>query len=481
MNIGNAKLAFGLSIKLFDDILKGLHSKNVFPKQIEIKEDISIIDNLKATVFLKVELNAPYFHVDKYDPLLPLILEISGKVTPKIGFAEKISPDLFTVDFSGAVKLNIVLKNRTGQAPVIKLDYLGSRYVSEPFETKFIDNIFNTDEVRNVIDKLEFDVITPVLEIIANIIYFDTPNQKPTLDQFPLSLQRMRGGSNSRNAMVLFVGTPGTTLNTQYLHDSTVPVYSEFMMHAGPELITLMANKGKAKIEAFILDINKKIKPYTQIILSGYSLTVNQNQIDIYTEIMDPRSEAAVIMNGYFHFRHVPGMEKMFMDGSNVNISVELPWWAPFLSYFFPPIDDAIRYVEQDVPDIMQETITDLINNFMNNLDASIQLEGLEIEGMPVVVYPQEIKLDDNSITANIQILTWPITENLVNANYGKTLGKFIYFELENGRKYYVTDLAKFMHMGLVNVPGYHQVGQKYIRANPDNSESNNLESRFGR
>ena len=54
-------------------------------------------------------------------------------------------------------------------------------------------------------------------------------------------------------------------------------------------------------------------------------------------------------------------------------------------------------------------------------------------------------------------------------------------FNLESGRRFATEDLAKFMRQGLVTVPGYHEVGEKYIRANPDETERNNLLENFGR
>lgn len=476
MDIGNAKLAFGLSIKLFDDILKGLHSQNVFPQQVEVEEEINIVDKLKATIFLTVDIDQPDFYLEIEDAVEPeLRFKISGKVTPKISFAGETSPDLFTIDFEAEVRLGIKLKNRINQAPVIVLDYGGAIFASDPFETKFIDSLFDTDEVKNTLNLLEFDVITPIIEGLGNIYYFGTPaNLRPSVDQYPVSLQLQIPGSKTRSAIVLFIGTPGTSLNTQHLYTSIVPRYSEFMMHAGSEIVEHMKEKGKSKIEEFIKD-------FSSVVLSNYILTVENNQVDINAQITETETGAYATIDGYFHFRHVPGMEKMFMDGSKVNIDVELPWWLDVIAFFMPPIEDAIRFAKQEVPDIMQETITDLVNNFMNKLDESIQLEGLDIEGLPVEVYPQEIKLDNNSITANIQILTWPITEELLNASYGTLQDRFIYFELESGRKYFVEDLAKFMYKGLVNIPGYHQVDLKYLRANPDGRETNNLEYRFGR
>ena len=212
-------------------------------------------------------------------------------------------------------------------------------------------------------------------------------------------------------------------MNTQNLHDSIVPVYAEFMMHAGPETIEHMKEKGKSKIEEFIKD-------FSTVELSNYTLSVENNQVDIFAKITETSTGSYATIDGYFHFKHIPGMEVMFMDGSDIDIDVELPWWLDLIAFFIPPIGEKIRYIEQQVPDIMQKTISDLVNNFMNKLDESIQLEGIEVGSLPVEIYPQEIKLDDNSITANVQILCWPLTADIVRADYGTVLDRFMFFEL---------------------------------------------------
>lgn len=476
MDIGNAKLAFGLSIKLFDDILKGLHEKNVIPQQIELEQGINIVDQVNARIFLNVNLDPPNFYLDTQSADEPYTrLEISGRVTPKIAFADEISPDLFTIDFYAAVRLNINLRKITGMAPVITLEYGGAVYMSDPFEKKFIDDIFNTAEIKNAIESIQLDVLKPVINGLSEIYYFGKPqSERPRIDIFPVTMQLEYGTGNHTPAITLFIGTPDTTMNIESIGASIVPTYSEFMIHVGQELIERVKEKGKAKIE-------EMIKSFSSVELTNYVFEVNNNQVDISARIDETETGSYATMDGYFHFRHVPGMETMFIDGSQVRVDVELPWWLDFIAFFVDDLEDAIRYAEQDVPDIMQDTVKTLVNDFMAKLDDSLQLEGLEFEGVPIEVYPQEIALHNNSITANIQILIQPRTEYLKNASYGKRLKKFIYFELESGRKYYVEDLAKFMEKGLITIPNYHQVGGKYLRANPDGKDDNNLEYVWGR
>jgi hypothetical protein len=77
------------------------------------------------------------------------------------------------------------------------------------------------------------------------------------------------------------------------------------------------------------------------------------------------------------------------------------------------------------------------------------------------------------------QVLVAPRTMQLVAAEYSKKLRRFVIFELEDGRRFRAQELARLMATGKVTVPGFHQVREKYIRANPDNVAANNLLKTF--
>ena len=67
----------------------------------------------------------------------------------------------------------------------------------------------------------------------------------------------------------------------------------------------------------------------------------------------------------------------------------------------------------------------------------------------------------------------------LVAAEYSKKLRRFVVFELEDGRRFRAQELARLMSTGKITVPGFHQVRQSYIRADPDNVAANNLLREF--
>jgi hypothetical protein len=477
MEIGNAKLAFGLAVKVFDDMLKALHERDVLPRELEMEEEVTIVDQLKATVFLLVEFDPPEFglHFDPETSNPYTRLDLRGRITPRIGFAGKTSPNLFTIDFSMGIKLAFILFPRGGRAPLVGLDYAGVEYVSDPLEVNFVERYLQTEKVQNALEIVKLDVLTPVVNVLKEACYFNTPiDQKPSNQLFPVRMQLMAGEGSSKDAIGLFIGLPGMDMLVGNI-PSIVPSYSELVMHISDEIADKMKENGKNKLENFIKGFSSTLE------VSKFELSIDDDQIDIEAKITENATDSSGTISGYFHFRHVPGMETMFMDGSNIDIDIELPWWMDLLAFLIPPIDDAIRYVEQEVPDLLQKTVTVMINGVLGKIKKALTFDDLALEGAPVAIYTHDIALENNSITAYIQILIQPIAEHLKSASYSTVLNHFVFYTLESGRKFYREDLARFMGQGLIIVPGYHPVKGTYLRANPDNKEKNNLTYRWGR
>ena len=146
---------------------------------------------------------------------------------------------------------------------------------------------------------------------------------------------------------------------------------------------------------------------------------------------------------------------------------------------FFIVGEDEI--LEETLPNLAQNYIEDIANDMLGKLSESINLEGLSVAGIPVEIYPQELSLNDGKIQLHIHVHSFKTVDRLQRADYSPLRSKFILFTLQSGRKFKTKDLARFMKVGLVEVPGYHEVDGEYVRANPDDIEANNLLEQFGR
>lgn len=485
MNIGNAKIALGVSLKFFNDVLWGMYQKNVKFRHMNIEEEITIFEQIKATINLNINIDLPELEYESrgsnQEPVL--LLTIGGTVKPTITFAGQTSDVLFDVPFSAEANFRVVTRQPDpAKAPVLGLDYLGVKNVSEPFNDATINKLLTEANYINLIENFQLDILEPAISAIEKVYYADPLDVNntplPAHGSYPIVIRHMYGSSGTIDAIGIFFGLPDQPLNVG-LVPSFVPSGSEFFIHIAKEMIQSMVNKFKGDLQKWIQGFSSSLK------VSNLSLTIKNNAIALYGKVVETKTDTSGEVKGNFHFNHVPGLNKIILDGSEIDIDIDLPWWADLLlAICFPAgviVYSAIDYVEENVPEIGQKMLGKMFNNMMDKLAESIKLDNLSIGGIPVEIYTDTIKLDGNALSIKVQILIRPITETIVRADYGKILGRFVYFYLESGRQFRTGDLIRFMNMNLINVPGYSACGGKYIRSNPDGTTGNNLLERWGR
>ncbi|MEJ2594365.1 MAG: hypothetical protein P8100_04410 [bacterium] len=485
MAIGNSKIAIGLSLKLFDDLIRGLHQHNVNLRRVHFEQKINILEKLEATIDITVDINEPELEFEsRGSNQQPIILaHLGGTLKPKITFAEQTSDTLFEIPFFATAMLQVGLRQpHPAHAPQIGLDYLGVKNVSEPLDDKFVNDLFNESEYAKLIQELKLDILEPVIAGMEKVYYADPldvdDSQVPSHGSYPVVIRHMEGAQGTLNGIGVFFQLPNETIDVG-LVPSFIPGGSEFFVQVSTWMIQSMVEKFKGDLQEWIENFAGSIKVNT------LDLAIQDNAISVYGKVTETETDSTGTVSGKFHFNHRPGLKKIILDGSDIDIDIDLPWWADMLLIIFFPIGivvySAIDYVEDKVPEIGQKMIGQMFNDMMDNLAASINLQGLSVGNVPVEVYPDTIKLDDNALSMKVQILIQPITETIVWADYGKILGKFMYFHLASGRQFRTEDLIRFMKMGLIRVPGYHIYANRFIRSNPDNKTNNNLLERFGR
>jgi len=63
MNIGNAKAGIAVSINVFNEFLKELHAKEVFPNSFPVDPEISGLGSMGGDVSMEVNLLPPTFGI----------------------------------------------------------------------------------------------------------------------------------------------------------------------------------------------------------------------------------------------------------------------------------------------------------------------------------------------------------------------------------------------------------------------------------
>jgi hypothetical protein len=485
MDIGNAKVAVGVSVKLFDDIIKSLHQRNIKFQRIAFEEEITIIEQIKAKIHMEFDIDPPELEYESQgnnkEPLL--LLNMGGKAKPKISFAGKTSDVLFEIPFSASAAFRVVIRHPDpAKAPVMGLDFLGVKNVSEPFNDALVNKLIAETEYVKLIEDFQLNILEPVISGIEAVYFADPLGVNsaplPSHGSYPVVLRHMFGRSGTIDAISVFFGLPNESLAVG-LVPSFVPSGSEIFIHVSEGMLQSMVDKFKDELKKWVESQSSSCK------VSNVALTIQDNAISVSGKVKETDYDATGTVTGKFHFNHRPGLNKIVLDGSDIDIDIDLPWWADMLLVIFFPVGivvySEINQIEEDVPEIGQKMIGRMFNDMMDKLAASINLENLSIGGIPVEVYTDTIKLDNKALSIKIQILIQPITETIVRADYGKILGRFVYFYLESGRQFRTEDLIRFIGMNLIKVPGYQVVGGKYIRSIPDNTMGNNLLERWGR
>ena len=77
------------------------------------------------------------------------------------------------------------------------------------------------------------------------------------------------------------------------------------------------------------------------------------------------------------------------------------------------------------------------------------------------------------------QAIVRPLELGIDSAVYSRRRGRFISYTLDDGRILTTSELVRLIDAGKIAVPGVHTVDGRYLRANPDNDPSNNLDAMF--
>lgn len=484
MDIGNAKIVVGTSLKLFQDIIRGIYEHNANLRHVSLNEEISLFEGLKAKIRIDFDITPPELEFESrgstQEPVI--LMNFGGIAKPKISFAGQTSDVLFEIEFWASAIFQVSLRQPgSGKAPVLGLNFLGVKNVSEPFNDEMINRLIAETAYVKLIEDFKLDILEPFISGIEDVYYADpldvNSTPLPSHDSYPVAIRHMIGKVGI-DAIGIFFGLPGDTLNVG-LTPEFVPSGCEVLVHVSEGTLQSMVTKFKGDLQKWLMSFRSSLK------ISSLDLTVEDNAVSVYGKVEDTKLDASGTVTGQFNFHHRPGLNKIVLDGSDIDIDIDLPWWADLLLVILFPIGivvyGALDYAEDKVPEIGQKMIGKMFNGMMDRLAESITTERLSIGGIPIEVYTDTIELDDNSLSIKIQVLIQPISETIARADYGKILGKFMYFTLTSGRQFRTEDLIRYMKLGLIRVPGYHVYGGKYIRSNPDNTTGNNLLERWGR
>ena len=124
------------------------------------------------------------------------------------------------------------------------------------------------------------------------------------------------------------------------------------------------------------------------------------------------------------------------------------------------------RRGDRERPDLVRDGLANALGSGLAALSESLDDE-TALGQVRIDSTPDSLQVVDSHLIFLAQVLVSPRSMQLVAAEYSKKLRRFVVFELEGGRRFRAQELARLMSIGKVAVPGFHQVRENYIRADP--------------
>ena len=480
-NIGTGKIVVGVALKVIEELLQEIQGN--FEDDLSFVEDIyPIQDNPNVVVHAKasVDLDPVTFRIEQTSSSQQrTILRLKGNLKLRAYTPAVNGPDLYDLPFEVKLRLALVLKDRANKGPVVGLQYNGIQSISGPISQSMMNGFINNSSFNTLIQNFELDIIDPAIAGIENVLYIN--ETKPNRADWRVSLRLLRSASSDHvDAYGIVIDVPGGSNGFSGGATSFVPKRAEIIIQFTASMVQSMVNEAKEELSNWFETING-----VDLKVKRLNLSVDNNQFYLDAKIKDEKYDAEVTMKGAVRFRHAPGGMMMGVDVRGVDINVDLPWWADVLAWFadiftfgFAGVND---FVHNDLPNFAQLYAQRTLDNILPQLGNALELDSINVQGAHAEIYPDLITLNDGAITVYIQVLIKKLQEGLKRADYSSLRKKFIMFHLTSGRRFLVEDLASFMSRGVIEVPGYHEVGGEYIRSNPDHTENNNLIERYYR
>lgn len=471
MDIGNAKVGIAISISVFDEFLKELHLKEIFPNRIPVDPEESGLGDMGDDVSMELTLEPPAFVlIQRGDGERYTRLELKGVLEIRSSSSTADGPPTQSIPLSAKILLGFELRPRSLDTPVLGLKYRGVQDVSFPLEEKHIDDLFARPEIAAIINGVTFDIVTPMVMGLEPV-YFpdDQPVLTPTRDRWPVELRLMRGEDGHVDTVCIFVGLPGEDADPGDI-SSLVPELTEFGIVYSRSMMDKALEEGARRLTG---------QSFSGAKITGLKLHMEDTAIRIWGQA--EKDDAVTTFKGPLYPRLVLGYPHIRVDSSQVDVDIDLPWYLDLLVVIPPLYLHLWMEIEGTVPDLTRRGLAFAMSQALSDLATGTQLKGLAVQGVTLDAFPDHSIVEDGCIALFAQVLVSPITENIAVGSYSKLRRRFEVFKLTSGRRFRAKHLAQLVQRGKVITPDYHDVNGQYMRANPDTTEANNLLERFKR
>lgn len=481
INLGGAAAGAATAISVLDEYFQELHRIERIPPSIPLTQGVAELTLL---------LDPPRFEMVKpanADPYTRLLL--TGSVERRFGG----QTDVFPLDVK--VLLKIV---KLPQATVgLQFDGLDET-PSPPLTENDVRNLFLGPAIFPLLDGIRIPSGKRIIEGLQGLEQLDPQFDIPDIEGWAFEVTLMPAGSDTVDS---FMASIGLLTASPSLRESFVPEGQEFAIAFSEWFLNSILSFGANAYEGEVIEEAK---------ILALDLYMNPASIQVYgrarREVWSVFPDVTVEFVGPMHPFLVRGTTIMSFGMDEIQVDVgdfeeAFYWVAKWFTTAFAGValvsgvgsitvvgiltwmtlvqaawsaDVAI----EDVPNVLREGLANALGAGLAALSASLDDE-TAIGQVRIDSTPDSLRVVNSHLIFLAQVLVAPRTMQLVAAEYSKNLRRFVIFELEDGRRFRAQELARLMATGKVTIPGFHQVRQKYIRADPDNVAANNLLKTF--
>jgi hypothetical protein len=481
INLGGAAAGAATAISVLDEYVRELHRIEKIPPSIPLAQGV---------VELTVLLDAPRFEMVKpanADPYTRLLL--TGTVERHFGGNP---PEVFPLD----VKVFLTLAPMPGATVGVRFDGLDETPTS-PLTEKDVRNLLLGPAFSPLLG-IRIPSGRRIIEGLQGLEQVDPQFDIPDVDGWAFAVTLMPAGSDTVDS---FMASIGLLTASPILRESFVPEGEEFAIAFSEWFLNTMLSSGANAYEGDVIEEAK---------ILALDLYMNPDSIQVYgrarREVWSIFPDVTVEFVGPMRPFLVRGTTVMSFDMDDIEVDVgDFEEAFYFLAKWFTTVFAGVALVSgvgsltvvgiltwmtlvqatwnadvaiENVPNVLREGLANALGAGLTALSTSLDDE-TAIGQVRIDSTPDSLRVVNSHLIFLAQVLVTARTMQLTAAEYSKKLRRFVIFELEDGRRFRAQELARLMATGKVTVPGFHQVRQKYVRANPDNVAANNLLKSF--
>lgn len=484
MDLGNGLVSFMLAVDFLDDVVGEAYRQGTIPDRIEAGDIPYPGVGLRN---LTVLLDPPA--LTTIDDPFQLLLVLTGSLELRAA-GESSGPVTETRPLDLRIRADLRERTNEDGDPVLFLDPAGAEPPVVPAELEpLIGLVLELGPLADILGRLELPVYADLIDAAAKTLFpGDGAPGAPPNDAWARRADLVPGGDGTVPMIMAVIGPPGATLS-QTETTSPIAAGNALAIAYDDNFLNPVLAAGAAE------QVGREIEGAR---ITRLSLVMDDSAIRVDGEA--EKSGATISFTGPVTLRFVRAGNMLLTDAEGVEVDVDLPWYLWFglaLGFVFggpivgsvilgnvvfPALDDAAQ-----APDAVQGGLVSTLNGELVRLVEALQKLD-SFAGVQGYLITDSADVSDGTIAIFAEVIVESFETEIVDARrypsywFQKYDSPFQEFDLGNGRSYPAHNVAELLKAGLVTIPGYHGVNgrtRKFVRANPDESDVNNLDARF--